>query len=83
MKQRVFNQVRKPLDLSRGPSQVFTPVVSLPELEALVYNWTFFETNIRTPVKNKQLCRKTNLLIMLLELWAKALTMRTFRSYNV
>jgi ribonucleoside-diphosphate reductase beta chain len=30
----------------RGPSQIFTPVVSLPELEALVYNWTFFETNI-------------------------------------
>ena len=26
----------------RGPSQVFTPVISLPELEALVYNWTFF-----------------------------------------
>ena len=32
----------------RGPSQVFTPVVSLPELEALVYNWTFFETNIHS-----------------------------------
>ena len=30
----------------RGPSQIFTPVISLPELEALVYNWTFFETNI-------------------------------------
>ena len=30
----------------RGPSQVFAPVVSLPELEALIYNWTFFETNI-------------------------------------
>ncbi len=29
----------------RGPSQIFTPVVSLPELEALLYNWTFFETN--------------------------------------
>jgi ribonucleoside-diphosphate reductase beta chain len=24
------------------------PVVSLPELEALVYNWTFFETNIHS-----------------------------------
>jgi len=32
----------------RAPSQVFTPVVSLPELEALVYNWTFFETNIHS-----------------------------------
>jgi len=32
----------------RGPSQVFTPVVSLPELEALIYNWTFFETNIHS-----------------------------------
>ncbi len=32
----------------RGPSQIFTPVVSLPELEALVYNWTFYETNIHS-----------------------------------
>ena len=32
----------------RGPSQIFTPVVSLPELEALVYNWTFFETNVHS-----------------------------------
>jgi len=32
----------------RGPSQVFAPVISLPELEALVYNWTFFETNIHS-----------------------------------
>ena len=32
----------------RGPSQIFTPVVSLTELEALVYNWTFFETNIHS-----------------------------------
>ena len=32
----------------RGPSQVFAPVCSLPELEALVYNWTFFETNIHS-----------------------------------
>ncbi len=32
----------------RGPSQIFTPVISLPELEALVYNWTFFETNIHS-----------------------------------
>jgi ribonucleoside-diphosphate reductase beta chain len=32
----------------RAPSQVFTPVVSLPELEALIYNWTFFESNIHS-----------------------------------
>ncbi len=32
----------------RAPSQVFTPVISLPELEALIYNWTFFETNIHS-----------------------------------
>jgi len=32
----------------RGPSQIFMPVVSLPELEALIYNWTFFETNIHS-----------------------------------
>ena len=32
----------------RGPSQIFTPVVSLPELEALVYNWTFYETNVHS-----------------------------------
>ena len=32
----------------RAPSQIFTPVVSLPELEALIYCWTFFETNIHS-----------------------------------
>jgi ribonucleoside-diphosphate reductase beta chain len=32
----------------RAPSQVFMPVVSLPEVEALIYNWTFFETNIHS-----------------------------------
>ena len=32
----------------RGPAQIFTPVVSLPELEALMYNWSFFETNIHS-----------------------------------
>jgi len=32
----------------RGPTQVFTPVVSLPEVEALCYNWGFFETNIHS-----------------------------------
>lgn len=32
----------------RAPSQIFTPVVSVPELEALVSNWSFFETNIHS-----------------------------------
>jgi ribonucleoside-diphosphate reductase beta chain len=32
----------------RGPSQIFMPVISLPGLEALVFNWTFFETNIHS-----------------------------------
>jgi ribonucleoside-diphosphate reductase beta chain len=32
----------------RGPTQVFTPVVSIPELESLMYNWGFFETNIHS-----------------------------------
>jgi len=32
----------------RAPSQVFMPVASLPEIEALINNWTFFETNIHS-----------------------------------
>jgi ribonucleoside-diphosphate reductase beta chain len=32
----------------RAPNQVFSPVISLPELEALVSNWSFFETNIHS-----------------------------------
>jgi ribonucleoside-diphosphate reductase beta chain len=32
----------------RGPVQVFSPVVSLPELEALMQAWSFFETNIHS-----------------------------------
>jgi ribonucleoside-diphosphate reductase beta chain len=32
----------------RGPVQVFSPVVSLPELEALVLIWSMFETNIHS-----------------------------------
>jgi ribonucleoside-diphosphate reductase beta chain len=32
----------------RGPTQVFTPVCSLTEVEALMYNWGFFETNIHS-----------------------------------
>ena len=32
----------------RGPSQIFTPVCSIPELEAVMYNWSFFETYIHS-----------------------------------
>lgn len=32
----------------RAPVQVFTPVISIPELEALVSNWSFFETAIHS-----------------------------------
>ena len=32
----------------RGPVQVFSPVCSLPELEALVMVWSFMETNIHS-----------------------------------
>jgi ribonucleoside-diphosphate reductase beta chain len=32
----------------RGPTQVFLPVVSLPEVEALCLNWGFFESNIHS-----------------------------------
>jgi ribonucleoside-diphosphate reductase beta chain len=32
----------------RAPAQVFGPVISIPELEALVGNWSFFETNIHS-----------------------------------
>jgi ribonucleoside-diphosphate reductase beta chain len=32
----------------RAPNQVFGPVISVPELEALVSNWSFFETNIHS-----------------------------------
>lgn len=32
----------------RAPSQVFNPVISIPEMEALVNNWSFFETNIHS-----------------------------------
>ena len=32
----------------RAPSQIFSPVISVPELEALVNNWSFFETNIHS-----------------------------------
>ena len=32
----------------RAPGQIFSPVISIPELEALVNNWGFFETNIHS-----------------------------------
>ena len=32
----------------RAPNQIFGPVCSLPELEALISNWSFFETNIHS-----------------------------------
>jgi ribonucleoside-diphosphate reductase beta chain len=32
----------------RAPAQVFTPVCSIPELEAVMCNWSFFETNIHS-----------------------------------
>jgi ribonucleoside-diphosphate reductase beta chain len=32
----------------RGPTQVFLPVCSLPEVEALCLNWGFFESNIHS-----------------------------------
>jgi len=32
----------------RAPTQIFTPVVSIPELEALVTIWSAFETNIHS-----------------------------------
>lgn len=32
----------------RAPAQVFTPVCSLPEIEAILFNWSFFETNLHS-----------------------------------
>jgi ribonucleoside-diphosphate reductase beta chain len=32
----------------RGPVQIFAPVVSIPELEALITVWSMFETNIHS-----------------------------------
>ena len=31
----------------RAPTQIFSPVVSVPEMESLVNVWSFFETNSR------------------------------------
>lgn len=33
---------------ARAPAQVFVPVISVPELEGLVTNWSFFEGNIHS-----------------------------------
>ena len=43
LRQTAFDSLQE-----RGPTQVFTPVCSIPELEALMYNWGFFETNIHS-----------------------------------
>ena len=32
----------------RGPAQIFVPVCSIPELEAIMYNWSFYESNIHS-----------------------------------
>ena len=32
----------------RGPSQIFVPVCSVPEVESLMYSWSFFETGIHS-----------------------------------
>ncbi len=32
----------------RGPTQIFLPVVSIPEAEALMLNWGFYESNIHS-----------------------------------
>jgi len=32
----------------RGPAMIFSPIVSVPEMELLVNNWSFFETNIHS-----------------------------------
>lgn len=46
--QTILRQVALDSLQGRAPSQVFTPVCSVPELEALVSNWSFFETNIHS-----------------------------------
>lgn len=46
--QNLLRQVTLDSLQGRAPSQIFTPVASVPELEALVSNWSFFETNIHS-----------------------------------
>ncbi|RYF10209.1 MAG: ribonucleotide-diphosphate reductase subunit beta, partial [Oxalobacteraceae bacterium] len=46
--QTILRQVALDSLQGRAPSQIFTPVSSVPELEALVSNWSFFETNIHS-----------------------------------
>lgn len=46
--QTILRQVALDSLQGRAPAQVFTPVCSVPELEALVSNWSFFETNIHS-----------------------------------
>lgn len=44
----ILRQTTLDSEQGKAPSMVFGPVVSLPELEALMYNWSFFETNIHS-----------------------------------
>lgn len=46
--QNLLRQVTLDSLQGRAPAQIFTPVVSVPELEALVSNWSFYETNIHS-----------------------------------
>ena len=44
----VLRQTALDSQQGRAPSQIFAPVASVPELELLMYNWTFFEANIHS-----------------------------------
>lgn len=46
--QTILRQVALDSLQGRAPAQVFTPVCSVPEVEALMSNWSFFETNIHS-----------------------------------
>lgn len=44
----VLRQTTLDSEQGKTPAQIFSPCVSLPEMEALMYVWTFFETNIHS-----------------------------------
>lgn len=46
--QNILRQTTLDSIQGRTPAQIFTPVASVPELEALVQSWSFFETNIHS-----------------------------------
>lgn len=48
MQSNVLRQTALDSLQGRAPAQVFTPVCSIPEVEALMSNWSFFETNIHS-----------------------------------